>query len=340
MLDFVQKPYFTKEDTERERDIIVSEITMYEDDPMWVGHYQMLECMYGKHPIRNRIAGTAETVAEITEETLQRAYACYYTTDEMALVCAGDIPLGEVRRMAERVARRETAARVYFPTEDAEIAEKYRACEMRLSVPQFQIGCKLPPLPKQDWLKNGWRQGSAWSFWRGRAVCFSKRRMNGTGWMRHLVLPFSAARGMPLRHFRAAGRIRRKQRIFWEGSWSVCNGKAFSQEDFQRIRKKHLGQLLRQLDTPQKLCFGQLAWARMDATAIDLLTCIKTMRQEEVGKNAEGRLFKRKYGAFDCEIKRMPSIRLSGGHFLLCRKGGMEFFGRENRKVDSKRWLL
>ena len=99
LLDFVQKPYFTKEDTEREKDIIVSEITMYEDDPMWVGYYQMLECMYGKHPIRNRIAGTAETVAEITEKTLQKAYACYYTTDEMALVCAGDIPLGEVRRM-------------------------------------------------------------------------------------------------------------------------------------------------------------------------------------------------------------------------------------------------
>ena len=68
LLDFVQKPYFTKEDTEREKDIIVSEITMYEDDPMWVGYYQMLECMYGKHPIRNRIAGTAETVAEITAE--------------------------------------------------------------------------------------------------------------------------------------------------------------------------------------------------------------------------------------------------------------------------------
>ena len=35
------------------------------------------------------------------------------------------------------------------------------------------------------------------------------------------------------------------------------------------------------------------------------------------GKNAEGRLFKRKYGAFGCEIKRMPSICLSGGHFFI-----------------------
>ena len=106
----------------------------------------------------------------------------------------------------------------------------------------------------------------------------------------HLVLPFSAARGMPLRHFGQrdasggnSGFLGRElERLQREG---------FSQEDFQRIRKKHLGQLLRQLDTPQKLCFGQLAWARMDATAIDLLTCIKTMRQGGSGKNAERKDF-------------------------------------------------
>ncbi|MGN1230825.1 MAG: M16 family metallopeptidase, partial [Anaerotignum sp.] len=78
LLDFVQKPFFTKEDTEREKGIITSEITMYEDDPNWVVYYQMLESMYGKHPIKNRIAGTAETVEKITAETLQKAYETYY----------------------------------------------------------------------------------------------------------------------------------------------------------------------------------------------------------------------------------------------------------------------
>ena len=241
LLDFVQKPYFTKEDTEREKDIIVSEITMYEDDPMWVGYYQMLEGMDGKHPIRNRIAGTAETVAEITEETLQRAYACYYTTDEMALICAGDIHLGEVRRMAERVARRETDARVYFPTEDAEIAEKYRACERRLSVPQFQIGCKLPPLPKQDWLKKRMAAGFCMELLAGESSVFFQKAYEWESWMRHSALPFSAARGMPLRHFRAVGRIRRKQRIFWEGSWSACNKKAFRRRIFSVSAKSTWG---------------------------------------------------------------------------------------------------
>ena len=77
--------------------------------------------------------------------------------------------------MAERVARRETAARVYFPTEDAEIAEKYRACEMRLSVPQFQIGCKLPPLPKQDWLKKRMAAGFCMELLAGESSVFFQK---------------------------------------------------------------------------------------------------------------------------------------------------------------------
>ena len=284
LLDFVQKPYFTKEDTERERDIIVSEITMYEDDPMWVGYYQMLEGMYGKHPIRNRIAGTAETVAEITEETLQKAYACYYTTDEMALICAGDIPLGEVRRMAERVARRETAARVYFPTEDAEIAEKYRACEMRLSVPQFQIGCKLPPLPKQDWLKKRMAAGFCMELLAGESSAFFQKAYEWEWLDEALGSAFFCGEGYAFAAFSGSGTHPEETADFLGRELERLQREGFSQEDFQRIRKKHLGQLLRKLDTPQKLCFGQLAWARMDATAIDLLTCIKTMRQEEAEK--------------------------------------------------------
>lgn len=70
LLDFVQKPYFTKEDTERERDIIVSEITMYEDGRRWWGITDAGMYVW-KAPHPAAAAGTAETVAEITEESLQ-----------------------------------------------------------------------------------------------------------------------------------------------------------------------------------------------------------------------------------------------------------------------------
>lgn len=284
LLEFVQEPYFTKEDTEREKDIIVSEITMYEDDPMWVVYYQMLECMYGKHPIRNRIAGTAETVAEITEQTLQKAYECYYTTDEMALICAGEIPLGEVRRMAEGVAKRETDARVYFPTEDAEITEKYRESEMGLSVPQFQIGFKLPPIPKQDWLKKRLAAGFCLELLAGESSAFFWKAYEREWLDETLGSAFFCGEGYAFAAFLGSGTHPEETAEFLGKELEHLQREGVSQEDFQRIRKKLLGRLLRRLDTPQNLCFGQLAWARMDATAIDLLNGIKSMRQEDVEK--------------------------------------------------------
>ena len=284
LLEFVQEPYFTKEDTEREKDIIVSEITMYEDDPMWVVYYQMLECMYGKHPIRNRIAGTAETVAEITEQTLQKAYECYYTTDEMALICAGENPLGEVRRMAEGVAKRETDARVYFPTEDAEIAEKYRESEMGLSVPQFQIGFKLPPIPKQDWLKKRLAAGFCLELLAGESSAFFWKAYEREWLDEALGSAFFCGEGYTFAAFSGSGTHPEETAEFLGKELEHLQREGVSQEDFQRIRKKLLGRLLRRLDTPQNLCFGQLAWARMDATAIDLLNGIKSMRQEDAEK--------------------------------------------------------
>ncbi len=284
LLEFVQEPYFTEEDTEREKDIIVSEITMYEDDPMWVVYYQMLECMYGKHPIRNRIAGTAETVAEITEQTLQKAYECYYTTDEMALICAGEIPLGEVRRMAEGVAKRETDARVYFPTEDAEITEKYRESEMGLSVPQFQIGFKLPPIPKQDWLKKRLAAGFCLELLAGESSAFFRKAYEREWLDETLGSAFFCGEGYAFAAFLGSGTHPEETAEFLGKELEHLQREGVSQEDFQRIRKKLLGRLLRRLDTPQNLCFGQLAWTRMDATAIDLLNGIKSMRQEDAEK--------------------------------------------------------
>ena len=135
LLDFVQHPYFTEQDTEQEKDIILSEISMYEDDPDWKAYFQMLEGMYAAHPVKNQIAGTAESVREITAETLQCAYETYYTTDSMALICTGNVPVREILRMIGTVKGRESAFRPIPPAEPAEIQEKYREKQMGLRIP-------------------------------------------------------------------------------------------------------------------------------------------------------------------------------------------------------------
>ena len=72
LLDFVRSPYFTEETVAKEQGIIAQEIKMYEDSPEWRVMFNMLEGMYENHPVRLDIAGTVESIAEITPDYLYK----------------------------------------------------------------------------------------------------------------------------------------------------------------------------------------------------------------------------------------------------------------------------
>ena len=89
LLDFVQSPHFTEESVAKEQGIIGQEIKMYDDDPQWRVMFNYLRAMYHTHPIRQDIAGTVESIAEITPEYLYRCYRTFYNLGNMALCIAG-----------------------------------------------------------------------------------------------------------------------------------------------------------------------------------------------------------------------------------------------------------
>lgn len=76
LLDFVQKPYFTEQSVAKEQGIIGQEIKMCADSPERQCFYNLLKALYVNHPIKIDIAGTVDTIAEITPDLL---YECYYT---------------------------------------------------------------------------------------------------------------------------------------------------------------------------------------------------------------------------------------------------------------------
>ena len=284
LLEFVQKPYFTEKDTEQEKSIITSEITMYDDDPNWVVYYQMLNGMYENHPIKNQIAGTAETVQKITAETLQKAYECYYTTENMALVCAGDVPVRQVRVLAEMVQKRETDARVYFPMEKNEILEKYQERNMGLSQPNFQIGFKFPSIPKEDWLKNRIAMGFLLEPLAGESSSFYQKAYQKELLDEPLGGAFFCGEGYAFAAFSGTGEHPEETAELLSQELKRLQKNGLDWSDFRRIRKKILGRFLRRLDSPASLCMGQIEWTMMDATAAEVMECIKTLPMGEAEK--------------------------------------------------------
>ena len=284
LLDFVQNPYFTEEDTEQEKRIIQSEISMYADDPSWAVYGQMLEMMYENHPVRNAVAGAAETVGKVTAEILQKAYEAYYTTDNMVLICTGDVPVKQIRTTAEKVQNHQSDMRVYFPIEIKEILEKYREKYMGLSRPCFQIGFKFQPVPKEKWLQTRIATGFLLEILAGEGSSFFQKAYERNLLDEPMGEAFFCGEGYAFAAFSGVGEQPEETAELLTQELKYLQKNGLQQEDFFRIRKKMLGRFLRRLDSPVSLCMGQIEWAMMEKTAVDVLECIKTLPMAEVEK--------------------------------------------------------
>lgn len=144
LLDFVQKPYFTQETVQKEQGIIGQEIKMYKDVPDWQVLFNLLRTMYTVNPVRIDIAGTEDSIAEISAELLYRCYARFYNLNNMVLAVTGSATAEDVLEVADRLlkpAPGEAARREFIP-EPPTPAAAY--CEEALAVgtPQFMLGFK------------------------------------------------------------------------------------------------------------------------------------------------------------------------------------------------------
>lgn len=145
LLDFVQEPYFTEETVQKEQGIIGQEIRMYDDDPNWRVMFNLLGAMYHNHPVKIDIAGTVESIAEITPQKLYDCYNGFYNLHNMALVVAGgSAKLDLIMDMADKYLKESPKKDVdsTFPTEPAEVVSDYVEQKFPVSVPMFHLGFK------------------------------------------------------------------------------------------------------------------------------------------------------------------------------------------------------
>lgn len=146
LVKFVQSPYLTEENVEKEKGIIAQEIQMYQDNPKWVVFFNTLKAMYHRHSVRTDIAGTVESIHKITKHDLDTAYRTFYNPGNMVLFVVGDLDGDEVIRTVENAGKEypTTLDRVerIVADEPDEILLKSIEERMMTSKPLFNIGVK------------------------------------------------------------------------------------------------------------------------------------------------------------------------------------------------------
>ena len=144
LLDFVQTPYFTQENVEKEQGIIGQEIRMYEDSPGWRVMFNMLGQMYENHPVKIDIAGTVESIAQIDHNLLYECYNTFYNPSNMFICKAGNIDTEKVlEQIINGMKPREsvTVKRARFQ-ETERLGSNYIEQELEVSKPLFCLGFK------------------------------------------------------------------------------------------------------------------------------------------------------------------------------------------------------
>ena len=102
LLSMVGRPYFTEATIQKEQGIIGQEIRMYDDNPDWRMLFALCGCLYENHPIRSDIAGTVESIAEITPEMLYACTDAFYDPANMVLAVAGGVTTRQVLEACAR----------------------------------------------------------------------------------------------------------------------------------------------------------------------------------------------------------------------------------------------
>lgn len=91
LLDYVQSPYFTDENVEKEKGIIIQEIKMYQDDPGSVLFESIIKNTFVNHPMKEPIIGNIESVISTTKEDLYTCYNTFYHPSNMFVVITGNV---------------------------------------------------------------------------------------------------------------------------------------------------------------------------------------------------------------------------------------------------------
>jgi len=149
LINFVNEPYFTDENVQKEKGIIIEEIKMYDDNHDWILTEEIQKSTFKNHPIRYDIAGYVDTVSSIAKEDLYKCYNTFYQPSNMILVVSGNFDKDRVLDIIKQnkslnKKQDKEPIKQEKVDEQLEVFEKYKKINLNnVSIPKIAINIKI-----------------------------------------------------------------------------------------------------------------------------------------------------------------------------------------------------
>ncbi len=100
--DMFNNPEFNPDELDKEKNVILEEIRMYEDTPDEFIHDFFVENMFQGHPLGHSILGSEEEITNASRDSLIEFYNDYYSNDNSIFVLSGNFDENEARELIKK----------------------------------------------------------------------------------------------------------------------------------------------------------------------------------------------------------------------------------------------
>ena len=147
---FISETSFTEASITREKDIIDQEIDMYQDDADYRLYQGILENLYPNTALAQDIAGTQESIENISVADLKENHSIFYSPQEMTLLLVGnfdkDLLFNQIKKeQKEKASKKHVVKRQGLVYE--QVVPK-KNIQMDVTQPKLAIGYRGAQLPK------------------------------------------------------------------------------------------------------------------------------------------------------------------------------------------------
>ncbi|MCH1967413.1 EF-P 5-aminopentanol modification-associated protein YfmH [Paraclostridium sordellii] len=297
LIDYVQTPYFTDENVEKEKGIIEQEIKMYNDDPDWNVYFNCLKAMYSKYPVNIDIAGTVDSIYKITKEELYTCYNTFYNPGNMILFVVGDVDAEKVMEIAKKsnhydVDKLKNEIERFYPEEPITVNEKEIVAEFPISMPMFNIGFKDSDVGmkgKELLRKEVITEILLDMILKRGSEIFEELYMSGLindnfgcGFTSQVDYGYTLIGGESNEPRKVKDTIIKYINKYKEDG--------LSEDDFNRVKKKKIGQFIKYFDSVNFIANNFISYKFKGINLMDYLEVIKQVKFEEVEERLKNHL--------------------------------------------------
>ena len=286
-MDYIQNPYFTDENVEKEKGIIGQEIMMYNDYPEWKVYINALQAMYHENPIKIDTAGTIESIAPIDKDILYKCYNTFYNPSNMAMVICGDFKPEEIlEEVKKRIIQNNANGEIkrIYPEEPETIVKSNIEQKMDVSMPLYVIGIKDKGTEQKEIVKKHIALEILFNVIFGQSSDLYKRLYNDGTIYSAPSLEYDFSKGYA--HILCSGQAKNPEKLFEEFKKEIKKLKenGINDSDFLRSKKMLYGTYVKEYDSVQDIARMFLADYFKGINSFDYLEEIESVNVEYINQ--------------------------------------------------------